>query len=46
MAPANQDEQYDDGTDQILDVAAPQSSEAWHPALLVSDDEIPNRKLD
>lgn len=45
MAPENHDEQYDDGTDQILDVATPQYSEARHPALLVTDDEISNRKL-
>lgn len=46
MGPENPDERCDDGTDQILDVAAPHSSEAWHPVLLVTDDEIPTRKLD
>jgi len=46
MSPKSPDEHFDDGTYQILDVATPQASEAWHLALLVTDDEIPNRKLD
>jgi hypothetical protein len=46
MAPDDPDRRYDDGTDEIPDFPESRSSEAWHPIMLLTDEEIPNRNLD
>jgi len=46
MSSETPDRQSDDGTEQIPDVPEPKSSEAWHPVYLVTDEEIPDQKLD
>ena len=46
MGPETPDKQHDDGTEQVPEVLECRSSDAWHPVFLVTEDEIPNRKLD